>query len=115
LLKKDEPASEWDEQTWDIVLEAERRFSPWKDSTACFVPGDQDLTFLRDHPDVLRAWKCVAAIRKLAQQYKMSQDWSVYTLPLLHATLPIVYYQQCTPQQREYALISAAWLCEAIE
>jgi hypothetical protein len=115
LLKKTEPASAWDAQTWDAILEGERRFSPWKDSAACFVPGAQDLDFLSDYPDVHRAWECVTVIRELAQPFKVSPGWSAYGLALLHATLPMVYYRQCTLQQKEYALISAAWLCDTLE
>ncbi len=38
-----------------------------------------------------------------------------YYLALLHATLPMVAYRDRSPQQRLYALIAAALLCEYIE
>jgi hypothetical protein len=113
ILEKGEQASTWDAQTWEAVLEAEKRFSPWRSSAAIFTPTDADLAFLNDHPNVLRAWRCIAAVRGIAEQFKVSQDWSVYALALFHATLPIVYYE-CSQQQKEYALISAAWLCETL-
>jgi hypothetical protein len=114
LLMKDEPASAWDTQTWGTILEAEERFSPWINSSAPFVPSDQDLAFLKDHPEVFKAWRCVAVIRGLARKFKKSSSWSVYALPLLHATLPIVYYQQCSTPQKKYALISSGWLCDSL-
>jgi hypothetical protein len=116
LLMKDEPVSAWDTQTWGTILEAEERFSPWINSSAPFVPSDQDLAFLKDHPEVFKAWRCVAVIRRLARSFifQESSSWSVYSLPLLHATLPIVYYQQCSTQQKKYALISSGWLCDSL-
>lgn len=113
ILEKGEPASTWGAPTWDAILEAEKRFSPWSNSSATFTPTDADLAFLNDQPAVLRAWRCIAAVRRIAEQFKFSQDWNGYALALFHATLPIVYYR-CSQQQKEYALISAAWLCETL-
>lgn len=116
LLMKDQPASAWDTQTWEAILGAEERFSPWINSSAPFVPSEQDLAFLESYPEVLKAWRCVAVIRELARGFvfKESSSWGVYSLPLLHATLPIVYYQQCSTQQKKYALISSGWLCDSL-
>ena len=116
LLMKDKLASEWDKQTWGAILEAEEQFSPWVNATASFVPSEQELAFLESYPEVLKAWRCVAVIREIARQFifKESPPWSIYSLPLLHATLPIVYYQQCSTPQKEYALISSGWLCDSL-
>jgi hypothetical protein len=103
-------------RTWDLLVRAEERFSPWINSFAAFVPTADDLAFLSDVPELRRAWLCIGAIRRLAQRYvNVSSDWSAYTLPLLYSTMPITYYRQCGRLQREYALFSASRLCDALK
>jgi hypothetical protein len=77
-----------------------------------------NLTRQSQMPEVLRdprfekAWECIREIRRLAKNYLCQPDnLRPYYLSLLHATLPIVYYEQCTEWQKKYALASAGMLC----
>lgn len=60
--------------------------------------------------------KTLNVVRQLreAAHEQMPNDARVYQLALLHATLPILYYQDRTPWQKLYAFISAALLCERL-
>ena len=77
-----------------------------------------NLTRRSQRPEVLRdprfekAWECIREIRRFAKEYLCeSKELRPYYLSLLHTTLPIVYYKQCTEWQKRYALVSAGMLC----
>jgi len=69
-----------------------------------------------------KAWQVIREIRRRASAYLAStEDLRPYYMSLLHATLPIVYYQRaqfdgeaCERQQKRYALISAGMLCHVL-
>ena len=80
-----------------------------------------NLTRQSQMPEVLRdprfekAWECIGEIRRLAKKYFCQpDDLRPYYLSLLHATLPVVYYEQCTEWQKKYALVSAGMLCDRL-
>jgi len=80
-----------------------------------------NLTRRPQRPEVLRdsrfekAWECIREIRRLAKKYLCQPDnLRPYYLSLLHATLPIVYYEQCSEWQKKYALVSAGMLCDRL-
>jgi hypothetical protein len=68
-----------------------------------------------------KAWQAVREIRGQAVGYLAGSDLRPYYFGLLHATLPIVYYQQdqfendvCERQQKRYAFVSAGMLCSQL-
>jgi hypothetical protein len=69
---------------------------------------------LRD-PRFEKAWECIGEIRHRAKKYlHQSDDLRPYYLSLFHATLPIVYYEQCSEWQKRCALVSAGMLCDRL-
>lgn len=60
-----------------------------------------------------KARAAVARLREAAQE-QMPNDARLYHLALLHATLPILYYEDRSPWQKFYAFISAALLCKRL-
>jgi len=68
-----------------------------------------------------KAWQVIREIRGQAVGYLADSDLRPYYFSLLHATLPIVYYQRdqfenevCERQQKRYAFISAGMLCSQL-
>lgn len=69
-----------------------------------------------------KAWQVIREIRRLAARYLVNaDDLRPYYLSLLHATLPIVYYNHaqfddavCERQQKRYALIASGMLCRQL-
>lgn len=69
-----------------------------------------------------KAWQAIREIRRRATAYLASaDDPRPYYVSLLHATLPILYYQPeqfkseaCQQQQKRYALLSAGMLCSQL-
>ncbi|MDH4135166.1 MAG: hypothetical protein OEW09_00390 [Anaerolineae bacterium] len=68
-----------------------------------------------------KAWQVIREIRGQAIEYLADSDLRPYHFSLLHATLPIMYYQQdqfenevCERQQKRYAFISAGMLCSQL-
>jgi hypothetical protein len=67
-----------------------------------------------------KARACIEIIRRFAVTSKnalLGADLYPYYLSLLHATLPILAYQEglCSPWQKLYAFTSAALLCETMD
>jgi hypothetical protein len=66
-------------------------------------------------PRFEKAWECIGEIRRRAKKYlHQPDDLRPYYLSLFHATLPIVYYEQCSEWQKKYALVSAGMLCDRL-
>jgi hypothetical protein len=65
-------------------------------------------------PELQKGWQAIDLLRKQARHYIRDEARNYY-LALLHATLPILYYRDRSPEQKLYALISAALLCERLE
>lgn len=61
-----------------------------------------------------KAYDSVCLLRNEARKYMSGDDARPYYLALLHATLPILYYRDRTPQHKLYAFLSAALLCERL-
>ncbi len=62
-----------------------------------------------------KAWYALAVLRRpVSSHYLLGDDADPYYLALLHATLPVLYYRNCSAQQKLYAFIAAAKLCERL-
>jgi hypothetical protein len=68
-------------------------------------PADQQLH---------KAYHSVCLLRNEARKYMSGDDARPYYLALLHATLPVLYYRDRTPQQKLYAFLSGGLLCERL-
>jgi len=68
---------------------------------------------LRDS-EMVKAWEVIGMLREKIQGYMAGDNPQPYYLALLHATLPILYYVNRSTEQKIYALISAALLCERL-
>jgi thiamine kinase-like enzyme len=75
-----------------------------------------DAQAIPTEPQLLKAWQAVCLLRDCVrhEHYLRGNDMRPYYLALLHATLPILYYRDRSPQQKLYAFISAALLCERL-
>lgn|GEM_PF-6182586 len=62
-----------------------------------------------------KVWQTSAVLRRPVRAHNLIlDDARPYYLALLHATLPVLYYQDRTPWQKLYAFMSAALLCERL-
>jgi hypothetical protein len=63
-----------------------------------------------------KAWSALAVLRRpVSSHYLLGDDAAPYYLALLHATLPVLYYQNCSARQKLYAFIAAAKLCRRLD
>jgi hypothetical protein len=65
---------------------------------------------------LLKAWQAICLLRNFVrrEQYLRGNDIRPYYLALLHATMPMLCYSDRSDQQKLYAFISAALLCERL-
>ena len=62
-----------------------------------------------------KAWCALAVLRRpVSSHYVLGDHADPYYLALLHATLPLLYYQDYSAQQKLYAFVAAAKLCERL-
>lgn len=86
------------------------------------ILADEGLTSLQDDGRFKKAWRVVREIRRQAARYLVTAgDPRPYYAGLLHATLPIVYYDKgqfeseaCERHQKRYALLAAGMLCDQL-
>ena len=63
-----------------------------------------------------KAWCALTVLRRpVRAHYLTGDDAHPYYLALLHATLPVLYYQNYRAQQKLYAFIAAAMLCKRLD
>ena len=63
-----------------------------------------------------KTWRALAVLRRpVSSNYLVSDDADPYYFALLHATLPLLYYQDYSARQKLYAFIAAAKLCERLD
>jgi hypothetical protein len=66
--------------------------------------------------EVDKMWQCLAFFRSFVRNVCLvSPEAHPYYLALLHATLPVLYYEDRTAWQKLYAFVSAARLCELLQ
>jgi hypothetical protein len=62
-----------------------------------------------------KAWCALTVLRRPVREHYLHGRFAhPYHLALLHATLPVLYYQNYSAQQKLYAFIAAAMLCERL-
>ncbi len=63
-----------------------------------------------------RTWHALAELRRpVSSNYLVSDDADPYYLALLHATLPLLYYQDYSARQKLYAFVASAMLCKRLD
>jgi hypothetical protein len=108
-----------DKQVFDAILDFEDYLLGQSSRESLDLSGRSQLITNniseRVKQELDRVWQSLTVLRSPVRKKNLiPSDPSPYYLALLHATLPVLYFSDRSPEQKLYAFISAALLCERL-